>query len=128
MALLDSKTDRQTNGGDTVVRTAEGGRQRMKLTLEIDEQRINEAVIKTMTDETVEQLENGIFGEGRYSMLKKLYKENVQAEVRTLIKAHEDEIVKNAISEAAAILARKVWKMKADEICAGPEELEGDGE
>lgn len=88
----------------------------MKLTLDIDEQRINEAVIKTMTNETVEQIEHGMFDENRYGQLRKLYRENVQAEVRAMIKAHEDEIVKKAISEAAAILARKAWKQKADEI------------
>lgn len=88
----------------------------MKLTLDIDEQRINEAVIKALTDETLEQIEKGMFGVDRYVQLRKLYKENVQAEVRAVIKAHETEIVEKAISEAAAILARKAWKQKAEEL------------
>lgn len=33
-----------------------------------------------------------------------------------MIKAHETEIVEKAISEAAAILARKAWKQKAEEL------------
>lgn len=88
----------------------------MKLTLDIDEQRINEAVIKALTDETVEQIEKGMYGEGRYVLLRKLYKENVQAEVRAMIKAHETEIVEKAIKEAGAIVARKAWKQKAEEL------------
>lgn len=88
----------------------------MKLVFDIDEQRINEAVIKALTDETVEQIEKEMYGEGRYGLLRKQYKENVQAEVRAVIKAHEDEIVKKAISEAAVILARKAWKQKAEDI------------
>ena len=88
----------------------------MKLTLDIDEQRINEAAIKALTDETVEQIEKGMYGEGRYALLRKLYKENVQAEVRTVIKAHETEIVEKAIKEAGAIVARKAWAIKAGEI------------
>ena len=87
----------------------------MKLTLDIDEQRINEAVIKALTDETVEQLEKGIFDRDSYQ-LRKLYKENVQAEVRAMIKAHETEIVEKAITEAGAIVARKAWAIKAGEI------------
>ena len=88
----------------------------MKLVFDIDEQRINEAVVKTMTADTVEQLENGMFGEDRYVQLRKLYKENVQAEVRAMIKAHETEIVEKAITEAGAIVARKAWAIKAGEI------------
>ena len=88
----------------------------MKLTLDIDEQRINEAVIKALTDETVEQIEKGMFDGDRYGQLRKLYKENVQAEVRAMIKAHETEIVEKAITEAGAIVARKVWAIKAGEI------------
>lgn len=88
----------------------------MKLTLDIDEQRINEAVIKTMTDETVEQIEHGMFDESRYGGLRKLYRENVQAEVRAMIKAHETEIVEKAIKEAGAIVARKAWAIQAGEI------------
>lgn len=88
----------------------------MKLVFDIDEQRINEAVIKALTDETVEQIEKGMFGENRYGQLRKLYRENVQAEVRAMIKAHETEIVEKAIKEAGAIVARKAWAIKAGEI------------
>ena len=88
----------------------------MKLTLDIDEQRINEAVIKALTDETVEQIEKGMYGEDRYVLLRKLYKENVKDEVRAIIKAHETEIVDKAITEAGAIVARQAWAIKAGEI------------
>lgn len=88
----------------------------MKLMLDIDEQLINEAVIKTLTVEIVEQIKKGMYGEDRYALLRKLYKENVQAEVRAMIKAHETEIVEKAIKEAAAIVARKAWAIKAGEI------------
>ena len=88
----------------------------MKFTLDIDEQLINEAVIKTMTNEMIEQIEREMFSESRYGGLRKLYKENVQAEVRAMIKAHETEIVEKAISEAAAIVARKAWTIQAGEI------------
>lgn len=88
----------------------------MKLMLDIDEQLINEAVIKTLTVEIVEQIKKGMYGEDRYALLRKLYKENVQAEVRAMIKAHETEIVEKAIKEAGAIVARKAWAIKAGEI------------
>lgn len=88
----------------------------MKLMLDIDEQLINEAVIKTLTVEIVEQIEKGMYGEDRYALLRKLYKENVKDEVRTIIKAHETEIVEKAIKEAGAIVARQAWAIKAGEI------------
>ena len=88
----------------------------MKLVFDIDEQRINEAVIKALTDETVEQIEKEMYGKDRYGLLRKLYKENVQAEVRAMIKAHETEIVEKAIKEAGVIVARKAWAIKAGEI------------
>ncbi len=88
----------------------------MKFVFDIDEQRINEAIVKTMVEETVEQIERGMFGENGYGQLRKLYKENVQAEVRAMIKAHETEIVEKAITEAGAIVARKAWAIKAGEI------------
>ena len=81
----------------------------MQITLNIDEQAIEQAALNILVDDTVKDMQKGMFGQpgGRYDYMRKLHRENVQREVREMLKQHETEIIDRAVTEAAAILARK---------------------
>ena len=89
----------------------------MKITVELDEKQIQENVIAIVTENTVSEIEEILFdGDSRYSHLRKMYKDNVQRLMREIISKHEPEIVEKAIEQAAVIVARKAWTIKAGEI------------
>lgn len=90
---------------------------KMKITVDIDDLEIQKSVVETITDNTTKEIETFLFdGDSRYSHLRKLYKDNVQRLMREIIYKHENEIVEKAIEQAAAIVARKAWTIKAGEI------------
>lgn len=89
----------------------------MKLTVDVDEKEIQENVVDLITRNTVREIEGLLFdGDSKYSHLRKIYKDNVQRLMREIIYKHETEIVEKAIEQAAAIVARKAWTIKAGEI------------
>lgn len=90
----------------------------MKFTIEINEKELMNTVVELLVARTVEQVETQIFTDDRYSRMRKMYKDDVQGEVRKAIKEHEPEILDKAITEAAAIVARKAWSIKAEDILA----------
>jgi diphthamide biosynthesis methyltransferase len=88
----------------------------MKLTVDIDEKEIQESAIDLITKNTVSDMESMLFDDSRYSHLRKIYKDTVQQLMRDIIKKHEAEIVDKAIEQAAGIVARKAWTIKAGDI------------
>lgn len=79
----------------------------MKISITIDEEEIRKAVVDVVIVHAVQEMESRIFTDDRYSAMRRRYKEDVQAKVRDMINAHEEEIIGKAVSEAGAILARK---------------------
>ena len=79
----------------------------MKFEVDLDTEQITQSISDTVVRNAVNELENDIFDEGHYNFARRMYRDNVQGEVRKLIKAHSDEIIEKAIKEASLIIARK---------------------
>ena len=79
----------------------------MKLSFEIDENRLYNEVLNELIRETIDEAEKQIFTEDGWSRMRRIYKEDVHKSMMQIIKDHEEEILGKAISEAGAIIARK---------------------
>ena len=88
----------------------------MKFTIEINDTELMNCVVEVLVARTVEQVQEQLFTDDRYSRMRKMYREDVQGEVRKKIKEHETEIIEKAITEAGAIVARKAWAIQAGDI------------
>lgn len=93
----------------------------MKVTFTIDEEELKKRVVDIVITRAVESMEEQLFSDNRYSAMRKKYKEDVQAKVRDLIKAHEDEIIGKAVSEAGAIMARKALPKMLESVMGAEE-------
>lgn len=78
-----------------------------KIEVSIDEDSLSKAITDELVGHTVGTLKEEIFGESRYSLLRRVYKEQVQNEIRKMLKAHEKEIIDRAVSEASVRIAKK---------------------
>lgn len=88
----------------------------MNIKITIDEKDLEQNVISILTTDAVDRVEQELFGDSRFSGMRKLYKENVQSLVRVMLKEHETEIVEKAVNEAAAILARKALPKMMEQV------------
>ena len=81
----------------------------MKFEVNIDEATLNEAVSDILVRDSVKEVKEQLFDSdgGRYSIMRRLYRESVQDEVRKLIKANSDAIIDKAVNEASRIIAKK---------------------
>ena len=79
----------------------------MELTVTIDEKEISEIAVDTLTKKAIAEINGNLFEESHYNFLRRIYKEDIQKEIRTIVKAHETDIIEKAISEAARIIAKK---------------------
>lgn len=79
----------------------------MELKVVIDEKEISEIAVDMLAKRTVAEMKDSLFGESHYNFLRRVYKENVQKEIRDIVKAHEEDIIEKAIGEAARIIAKK---------------------
>lgn len=79
----------------------------MKFEVDLNTEQIAQLISDTVVRNAVNELENEIFDDGCYNIARRMYRDNVQGEVRKLIKAHSDEIIEKAIKEASLIIARK---------------------
>lgn len=79
----------------------------MRYTIEINDTELMNSIVEVLVARTVETVESQLFTDDRFSRMRKMYKEDVQGEVRKAIKEHEPEILEKAIAEAGAIIARK---------------------
>lgn len=86
------------------------------MVVDIDENEIQESVVEIITKDTASDMESMLFDDSKYSHLRKMYKDTVQQLMREIIKKHETEIIGKAIEQAAGIVARKAWTIKAGEI------------
>ena len=73
----------------------------------IDEEKLGSRITDELVSQGISTLESEIFGEGRYSMLRRMYKEDLQAEVRKMLKSHEKEIIDRDVTEARVRIVKK---------------------
>lgn len=91
-------------------------RKKMEIKLTISEEALSQAVMDVLVKDAVDTAEQQLFDDGCYGYMRKVYKDHVQTQMREMLKRHETEILDRAISEAAKIVARKAWAIKAGEI------------
>ena len=88
----------------------------MEIKLTISEEALSQAVMDVLVKDAVDTAEQQLFVDGRYGYMRKVYKDHVQTQMREMLKRHETEILDKAINEAAKIVARKAWAIKAGDI------------
>lgn len=96
----------------------------MKYNLEIDNSVLEDEIMKCVVGKAVDEIESRIFEGDRYSVLRRLYKENIQKGLREILRAREPEIIEKAVAEAAAILARKALPKVMERLIDKREETE----
>ena len=86
----------------------------MKITIDIDEQEIAEAVKELVIKNAVENIEQDIYG-GRGSYSKRVYVDAIKDAVRETVKKHADDIINRAVDAGGLYIGKKGLKKMIDE-------------
>ena len=86
----------------------------MKITIDIDEQEVAEAVKELIIKNAVENIEHDIYGgKGYYS--KQVYVDAIKDAVRETVKKHADDIINRAVDAGGLYIGKKGLKKMIDE-------------
>ena len=86
----------------------------MKITIDIDEQEIAEAVKELVIKDAVEDIEHDIYcGKGYYS--KHIYVDAIKDAVRETVKKNADDIINRAVDAGGLYIGKKGLKKMIDE-------------
>lgn len=86
----------------------------MKITIDIDEQEVAEAVKELVIKNAVESIEKDIYG-GRGSYSKHIYVDAIKDAVRETVKKHADDIINRAVDAGGLYIGKKGLKKMIDE-------------
>ena len=86
----------------------------MKITIEINEQEVADAVKELIIKNAVEDIENDIYG-GRGSYSKHVYVDAIKDAVRETVKKHADDIINRAVDAGGLYIGKKGLKKMIDE-------------
>ena len=86
----------------------------MKITIDIDEQEVAEAVKELIIKNAVKNIENDIYGgKGYYS--KHVYVDAIKDAVRETVKKNADDIINRAVDAGGLYIGKKGLKKMIDE-------------
>ena len=86
----------------------------MKITIDIDEQEVAEAVKELVIKNAVKNIEHDIYGgKGYYS--KRIYVDAIKDAVRETVKKHADDIINRAVDAGGLYIGKKGLKKMIDE-------------
>jgi len=86
----------------------------VKITIEINEQEVADAVKELIIKNAVEDIENDIYG-GRGSYSKHVYVDAIKDAVRETVKKHADDIINRAVDAGGLYIGKKGLKKMIDE-------------
>ena len=92
----------------------------MKVTIEIPDEELREAVKDALVKNTVDQLERELYYDS-YSRNRHIYSDEIKKAVRSLLKDHMDDLTDRAVRAAATSIHNKGVKKLLDSL---GEELE----
>ena len=86
----------------------------MKITIDIDEREVAEAVKELIIKNAVKDIENDIYG-GRGCYSKHVYVDAIKDAVRETVKKHTDDIINRAVDAGGLYIGKKGLKKMIDE-------------
>lgn len=86
----------------------------MKITIDIDEREVAEAVKELIIKNAVKDIENDIYG-GRGYYSKQVYVDAIKDAVRETVKKHTDDIINRAVDAGGLYIGKKGLKKMIDE-------------
>lgn len=86
----------------------------MKITIDIDEREVVEAVKELIIKNAVKDIEYDIYG-GRGSYSKHIYVDAIKDAVRETVKKHADDIINRAVDAGGLYIGKKGLKKMIDE-------------
>lgn len=87
----------------------------MKITIEIDEQEIAEAVMQVIINNAVKTVEKELYGDGR-GYNRRIYQDAIKTGVREVIRKNIDDLADRAVEAAAYTISHKALKEKINSI------------
>ena len=86
----------------------------MKITIDIDEQELAEAVKELVIKNAVEDIEHDIYG-GKCNYSRRVYEDAIKDAVRETVKKHADDIINRAVDAGGLYIGKKGLKKMIDE-------------
>ena len=87
----------------------------MKVTIEIDEEKIADAVREIVIQNAVEQIEKDVYGEGYNRYHKHVYVDAIKDAVRETVKKNAEDIIGRAVECGGTYIGKKGLKKMIDE-------------
>lgn len=87
----------------------------MKITIEIDEEKIADEVKAVIIRDAVEKIEEDLYHDPYGNINRRVYKDGINEAVRETVKKHFDDIINRAVDYAGEYIGKKGLKKMIDE-------------
>ena len=87
----------------------------MRITVDIDEEELKEAVMNLVIQNTVKQIEHDLYSDG-YNVNRRIYRDEIKNAVRSVIRDEKEELTKRAVEAAAYTISHKALRDKINAV------------